>query len=256
MSVDPLPVWSWSLSGFVLGAIIGSFLATLILRWPQGRSVLAGRSACDGCGRVLGVVDLVPLLSALAQGGRCKSCAAPIDWLHFRVELTCGLAGAAALGLAPGIEGLGWAVLVWFLITLAILDHRHFWLPDALTWPLAFLGFTLAMWVTPVALPDRVVGAASGYGSLMLIAVIYQWLRGRTGMGGGDAKLLGAIGAWFGWQPLPLVLLIASLTALTAAGLRAARGGEVSSSTQMPLGTYMAIATLPAWLAARMLGMA
>lgn len=255
MSLDHLPSSFWFVSAFILGAIIGSFLATLILRWPQERSLVSGRSICDGCGRTLSITDLVPLISALALRGRCGSCQAPIDWLHFKVELACGLAGAAALWFAPGVEGLGWAVLTWFLITLAILDHRHFWLPDALTLPLAFLGFTLAMWVTPVTIADRVIGAGLAYGGLMLIALSYRKLRDRVGMGGGDPKLLGALGAWFGWQTLPLVLLFASLAALAAAAVNAARGADISPSTQMPFGTYMAIAALPAWTASRMLGM-
>lgn len=255
MILDQLPPWFWLTSGFIFGAIIGSFLATLILRWPQERSILSGRSICDGCGRTLGIADLVPLLSALILQGRCGSCQAPINRLHFQVELACGLAGGAALWLAPGIEGLGWAVLAWFLITLAILDHRHFWLPDALTFPLAFLGFTLAMWVTPVTIADRVIGAGLAYGGLTLIALSYRKLRGRVGMGGGDPKLLGALGAWFGWQALPLLLLFASLAALAAAAVNAARGTDISSSTQMPFGTYMAVAALPAWTASRLLGM-
>lgn len=255
MSPHQLPLWFWPLCGFVLGAIIGSFLATLILRWPERRSVLTGRSACDACGRTLSAIELVPLLSALVQRGQCRTCAAPIDFLHLKVELACAAAGAILLGLAPGIEGLGWAILAWLLITLAVLDYRHFWLPDALTLPLAFLGFTLAMWVNPVPLTDRIIGALAGYGGLMLIAIGYRWLRGREGMGGGDPKLLGALGAWLGWQVLPLVLLIASLAALLTALLHALRGGEVTSTTHVPLGTFLAIAAIPAWMAGQLLGL-
>ena len=88
-----------ALIGGVAGAIIGSFLATLILRWPQGRGVARGRSACDGCGRVLGARDLVPLFSALVQRGRCRTCGARIDPLHGRVEAGCALIGALAVGV-------------------------------------------------------------------------------------------------------------------------------------------------------------
>ncbi|MCF8707547.1 prepilin peptidase [Rhizorhapis sp. SPR117] len=251
-----MPPEAWLLAGFLLGAIIGSFLATLILRWPQKRSVLAGRSVCEGCGRALGLIDLVPLFSAIILGGKCRTCGARIDWLHFSVELGCALAGAMALWLAPGIEGLGWAVFAWLLIVLGVLDFRYFWLPDALTLPLAFLGLTLGMWVTDVALADRVIGAAVGYGALTAIAVGYRRFRGREGMGGGDPKLLGAIGAWMGWQILPLLLVIASVTALLTIGLGAARGRVVGSTTRIPLGTFMAVAAFPAWIASRILGIA
>ncbi|MDE0947668.1 MAG: prepilin peptidase, partial [Sphingobium sp.] len=122
-----------ALIGGLAGAILGSFLATLILRWPQGRSVMRGRSACDGCGRTLGAQDLIPLFSAMIQRGRCRSCGAAIDPLHGRVEAGCAVIGALALGAMPDLGGIGWAVFGWLLLTLAVLDWRHFWLPDALT---------------------------------------------------------------------------------------------------------------------------
>ena len=88
----------------LIGAILGSFIATLVLRWPAGRSLL-GRSRCDGCDRPLGALDLVPLLSALLLRGRCRRCGAPIDPFHSRVELTSALVGAVALALMPGAAG-------------------------------------------------------------------------------------------------------------------------------------------------------
>ena len=233
-----------ALVGGVAGAIIGSFLATLILRWPQGRGVARGRSACDGCGRVLGARDLVPLLSALVQRGRCRTCGAAIDPLHGRVEAGCALIGALAIGGMPGPGGIGWAVLGWMLLTLAVLDWRHFWLPDALTLPLAFLGLTLGMWATDVVLIDRIIGAAVGYGALLAIALAYRALRGRDGLGLGDAKLLGALGAWFGWQALPFILLIAAVTGLL---VMVVTGRARDRTARVPLGTFLALAALPGW---------
>lgn len=255
MTFEPLSPLAWAVAGFLLGAIIGSFLATLILRWPQERTVLSGRSSCDGCGRTLRMRDLVPIASFLLQQGRCRTCGAGIDPLHPAVELACAFAGALALWLAPGVEGLGWALFAWLLLTLAVLDYRHFWLPDALTFPLLFLGFTLAMWVNPVPLADRAIGAAAGYGGLTLLRIAYRRFRDREGMGGGDPKLLGALGAWLGWQVLPLVLLIASSLALGLAAWDAAKGRPVSRATRIPLGTFMAIAAIPAWVAAVAMGM-
>ena len=239
--------------GAVLGAIIGSFLATLILRWPEGRSVVGGRSACDHCGVVLGPLDLVPLLSLILRRGRCAQCDGAIDGLHFGVELGCAIIGGAALWVAPGVEGAGYAVLGWGLLTLAVLDWRDFWLPDALTLPLIFLGLTLGMWTTNVVLLDRVIGAAVGYGALLAIALGYRALRGREGLGLGDAKLLAGIGAWFGWQALPFVLLIASVVALLVVGIGAVRGARVDRMTKVPLGTFLCIAAVPGWWAMLML---
>ena len=234
-----------ALIGGLAGAILGSFLATLILRWPQGRSVMRGRSACDGCGRTLGARDLIPLVSAMMQRGRCRSCGAAIDPLHGRVEAGCAVIGAVAVGVMPNLGGIGWAVFGWVLLTLAVLDWRHFWLPDALTLPLAFLGFTIGLWATDVALVDRAIGAAAGYGALLAIALGYRAVRGRDGLGLGDAKLLGALGAWMGWQALPFILLIASVTGLL---VMLVTGRAKEASARVPLGTFLALAAVPAWI--------
>ncbi|MGV3770229.1 MAG: prepilin peptidase [Sphingobium phenoxybenzoativorans] len=247
----PLPIWS--LLGGVLGAIVGSFIATCIMRWPQGRSALGGRSACDGCGKTLDPVELFPLLSILVQRGKCRSCSARIDPLHWRVELACAAAGAILLALMPNVAGLGSLILAFFLIPLAILDWRHFWLPDTLTLPLAFLGLTLGQWVTDVTLPGRIIGAAAGYLSLLAISLAYRRLRGREGLGLGDAKLLGALAAWFGWQSLPFLLLIASILALLTVAVSAVMHRSVSMTTRIPLGTFLCLAAVPAWLTVRLM---
>lgn len=234
-----------ALIGGLAGAILGSFLATLILRWPQGRSVMRGRSACDGCGRTLGARDLIPLVSAMMQRGRCRSCGAAIDPLHGRVEAGCAVIGALALGVMPDLGGVGWALFGWLLLTLAVLDWRHFWLPDALTLPLAFLGFTIGLWTTDVSLVDRAIGAALGYGALLAIALGYRAVRGRDGLGLGDAKLSGALGAWTGWQALPFILLIASVTGLL---VMLVTGRAKEAGARVPLGTFLALAAVPAWI--------
>ncbi len=239
-----------TLLGGVVGAIFGSFLATLILRWPQGRGVTRGRSACDGCGRALTPRDLIPLLSALFQHGRCRTCGAPIDPLHGRIELSCSVIGALAIGAMPDLGGLGWALLGWLLLALAVLDWRHYWLPDALTLPLAFLGLTLGLGATDVVLAVRILGPARGYVSLLAIALPYPPLRGREGLGLGDAKLLGALGAWFGWQALPFILLIAALAGL---GVMLATGRAMAATARVPLGTFLALAAVPGWYLAHSL---
>src|SRR3546814_20893827 len=114
-------------AGAVEGAIIGRFLATLILRWRKGRSVVHGRSACDGCGLTLGGLELVPLFSALAQRGRCWACGAAIDPLHWRLEAGCVLIGAVALGAMPHPGGVAWALLGWDVLTLHFLVWGPFW---------------------------------------------------------------------------------------------------------------------------------
>ena len=236
-----------ALLGGIAGAIAGSFLATLILRWPRDRGIAHGRSACDGCGRVLGVIDLVPMVSALLLRGRCRTCGAPIDPLHGRVEAGCAIIGALALGFSPELGGMGWALLGWLLLTLAVMDKRHFWLPDALTLPLAFLGFTIGLWTTGATMGDRAIGALAGYLALLFVALGYRRLRGREGLGLGDAKLLGALGAWFGWQALPFILLLAASLGLLAVMAAMATGRAVDGATRVPLGTFLAVAAVPGW---------
>ena len=241
--IDPL----WAVLGAVAGAIAGSFLGTLVLRWPEGRGVARGRSACDGCGRVLGAIDLVPVVSALLLKGRCRTCGAKIDPLHGRMEVACAVIGALACGLVPGLAGAGWALVGWLLLTLALLDWRHFWLPDALTLPLAFFGLTLGLWVTDATLTDRLIGAAGGYAALLIIALTYRAVRGREGLGLGDAKLMGALGGWFGWQALPFILLMAASLGLLVVLVGMAGGRRMTAATRVPLGTCLAVAALPGW---------
>lgn len=243
------PGWAWATGGLVLGAIAGSFLATIVVRWPRGESVLSGRSRCDGCGRTLTAVELVPVVSALLQRGRCRTCGVAIDRDHFLIEGGGAVIGAAAFGFAPGLAGAGWALLGWLLLTLAVLDVRYLWLPDRLTAPLAALGLALGGVTTGASPLDRVVGAVTGFVSLWAIGAAYRRLRGREGLGLGDAKLLGAIGAWPGWPALPFVLLAGSLIGLVAAAL----SGGLARDRVVPFGAALAAGALPGWIVLRLL---
>jgi leader peptidase (prepilin peptidase)/N-methyltransferase len=232
--------------GFALGAVVGSFLATLILRWPVGRSILHGRSACDGCGRILQPHELVPLVRTLFQRGKCHGCHAAIDPLHWRIELACAAIGAAAATLSAWPNAIGWMLAGWLLLTLAVLDARHYWLPDILTLGLALLGLIISPRLTGVTPVDSVIGALAGYGIFTAVALMYRILRARDGLGMGDAKLLGALGAWSGWQSLPsLVLLASALALLWAAGQAAIRRQKPDAASMLPLGTFLCIAALP-----------
>ena len=246
----PALAWQyWALGGAILGAIIGSFVATLVLRWPVERSVLAGRSACDTCGRTLRVGELIPLLSIAVQRGRCRVCGAAIDPLHWQIELACALAGCVAFGVAPGLAGIAGALFGWTLIALITLDLRHFWLPDKLTLALALSGLAAGLAGLTPSLSDRIYGGVAGYLSLALIAISYRHLRGREGLGGGDPKLLGAIGLWLGWQALPLVVLGGSGAGLLWVTVRALRGNAVSATDHLPLGALLGTAAFPVWIA-------
>ena len=237
-----------TLLGFLAGLIIGSFIATVAIRWPEGRSAMRGRSECDACGRTLGPVDLIPLLGFLIRRGKCASCGASIEKAHPLIELAAGLIGALALWAAPGWEGLAGAGFGWMLLALAVLDIGHLWLPDRLTIPLGLVGLALGFTSLPPSLIDRLIGAAAGFLSLALIALLYRIVRKREGLGGGDPKLFGAIGAWLGWAMLPYVLLLASVAGLASVGLAVARGNPVSATARLPFGALLAVAAFPVWL--------
>lgn len=231
----------------LLGAIVGSFLATLAIRWPQERTALSGRSACDGCGRTLRAVELVPLLSALVQRGRCRTCGERIDPRHWRIELA-----AAAIGLLSGLIAPGWAALAgavfgWLLLVLGAIDAAELILPDELTATVAVLGLASAMLVPQPEFADRMIGAGAGFLSLWFLSVGYGALRGREVMGEGDPRLLAAIGCWLGWQVLPVVLFAAAVVGLVSAAIARARGGEVAWDSELPFGTFLAIAAYMVW---------
>lgn len=239
---------AWPLALGVLGLIAGSFLATLVIRWPEGRSVARGRSACDACGRTLGAGELVPLLSALASRGRCWGCGARIDIRHWQVEAACGAAGALSGWVTPGLEGAAGALFGWLLVALAALDVAALWLPDALTAPLALAGLGAGLLGLEPPLIDRAIGGAAGYLLLMAVAFGYRRWRGREGLGGGDPKLLGAIGLWLGWRMLPFVLLLASAAGLAAVLVARLAGRDIARDTPVPFGALLAAAAYPLWL--------
>ncbi|MGH6617820.1 prepilin peptidase [Sphingomonas sp.] len=241
-------LWFWPLALGIFGAVIGSFIATLVIRWPQDRSVMAGRSRCDRCDGALGPRDLIPLVSAALARGKCRRCAAAIDPLHWQIELIALAIGAiAGLAVSSPIAVAG-AVFGWLLLTLAALDITEFWLPDRLTITLALAGLATGLLGIDPPLIDRLIGGAAGFGSLWLIGAAYKRLRGREGLGGGDPKLLGAIGLWLGWQMLPAVLLLASMTGLAIALTARLIGQGGKLDDRMPFGALLAIAAYPAWL--------
>lgn len=244
-----LPLWLYVTAGGALGAVAGSFLATLVIRWPQGISAARGRSRCDACGTGISGAALVPVVSYLALRGRCARCDAAIDPGHIGIEAAAALTGGLSLWAAPGFAGFAGALFGWMLLALAVLDARHYWLPNLLTFPLLAIGLAVgAAGIVPPPLVDRAIGAAAGFAALTLVATGYRLARRREGLGGGDPKLFAAIGAWLGWQTLPLVLLIAALAGIAIVLWRMMGGKGYDPAGQLPFGTLLAIAAWPVWL--------
>ena len=238
--------------GAILAApIIGSFLGTVILRTAREEPFVGGRSHCDACGKTLRFYELIPIASFLVQRGRCRACAARISSFHLMVELAAILVPASAL--LAGVDDLGLAagcLLGWTLLTLAWIDALTFRLPDALTLPLLLAGLAECLWLEPQALTGRALGAAIGYTAFWLLAWIYRVVRGRDGLGQGDAKLLGAGGAWLGAALLPDVILAAALAGLLFAGALRLSGRRIDGSTMLPLGPCIAAGIWMLWLVA------
>ena len=189
----------------------------------------------------------MPLLSWLLLRGRCRRCGAPIDLRHPLIELAAMGLAVAIFWLLPLPAALAGTGLGLALLLLAVLDIDHLWLPDRITLPLIAAGLLVAAAGIGPHWSDRVVGAAIGWGVLRAVAGLYRRLRGRTGLGGGDAKLMGAIGAWVGWHALPLVLLAASLGGLAYVALRALAGRRLAASTRIPFGPFLCVAGIVAW---------
>lgn len=238
----------WGVLGGLAGLIIGSFIAALTARWPQGRSIAEGRSRCDACDAVLGVRELVPVLSYAVQGGRCRHCGVAIAPRYPAIEIAAAGVGAASLALHPGTYGMAGALFGWVLLTLLVLDVEHMWLPDRLTLPLALAGLVVGFALS-MPLADRLIGAAAGWISLAGIAAAYKALTGRAGMGGGDPKLFAAIGAWLGWFLLPAVLVFAAMLGLCLVTYDRISGRPVTRYSRVPFGAMLAAAAFPLWLA-------
>jgi leader peptidase (prepilin peptidase)/N-methyltransferase len=244
--VAPLGLADWYLLAAALP--VGSFLGVVIDRLPEEENVFTGRSRCARCGHVLGAADLLPLASWLAARGRCRHCAARLGWFYPGVELAALAIAALSLVVDRGAEAWLDAALGWWLLALAWIDWRHTILPDVLTLPLIPLGLAAAGALTPENLPDPLLGIACGYLGLWAVAWGYRRLRGRDGLGMGDAKLLAAAGAWVGATGLPSVLAGAAFAALLAVGGMMLAGRRLDRYAAIPFGPFLATAMWLVWL--------
>ena len=200
------------------------------------------RSRCPSCAQPITALQNIPVVSYLVLGGKCAGCKAPISMRYPFVELVSGaLAGYAAWRFGFTLAGIGALLFVFAMIALTFIDLDTFFLPDDITLPLLWAGLLLNLATTYVDLPSAVIGAACGYLALWSVFWLFKLVTGKEGMGYGDFKLLAAIGAWLGWQMLPLVILLSSMVgALIGIGLMIfARHGR---ETPIPFGPYLAIA--------------
>lgn len=227
---------------------VGSFLGLLVERLPRGQPVFWSRSECATCRHKLAPLDMIPIASWLALRGRCRYCATSIGSLPFLMELFALAIAIWAVLSVPAHALMATAMLGWILLPLAVIDWRHHRLPDGLTLTLAAAGIVAIAFMAQDRLIDHLIGMVTGYLIMNGIGIAYHWMRKRPGLGQGDAKLFGALGAWVGWGGLPGIALIASLLALLVTATQYFWGRDVGPLTRIPFGTYLAAGGWLIWL--------
>lgn len=261
--------WLLAVGLFSLGLVVGSFLNVVIYRLPlmmeagwrrdccellevkrekeeAPLNLATPNSHCPHCKSAIKPWQNIPLFSYLILGGKCSNCATPISLRYPVVELVTGLMTLSLMQFFPAsLALLGAIFFTWSLITLTMIDIDHQLLPDNITLPLMWLGLALNVAGTYTSLQDAVIGAMAGYLILWSIYWLFKLLTGKEGMGYGDFKLLAALGAWLGWQALPVIILLSSLVGAVcgiALMIIKSRGREIP----IPFGPYLAMA---GWIA-------
>ena len=251
----------------LLGLLVGSFLNVVIHRLPRMMeqewreqcasldadpaqapgektgsryNLIAPRSACPACGHQIRAIENIPVLSYLVLRGRCAQCKTRISARYPLVEaLTGALSAFVAWHFGFGASALTALIFVWALIALTFIDFDTHLLPDSITQPLLWLGLLVNFGATFTGLQSAVTGAVAGYLTLWSVYWLFKLTTGKEGMGFGDFKLLAAIGAWLGWQVLPLTILLSSLVGAVVGItliLFAGRGRQIP----IPFGPYLA----------------
>jgi len=254
----------------VTGLLVGSFLNVVIHRLPKMMereweaqcadlrgetppkavryNLVVPRSACPKCGHMITALENVPVVSWLVLRGKCRACHAPISARYPLVELLTGaLSGVIAWHFGFGFALAGALVFTWAMVALTFIDLDTTLLPDDITLPLVWLGLLLNIRGTYVPLETAVIGAVAGYLALWSVYWAFKLLTGKEGMGYGDFKLLGAIGAFLGWKVLPLVILLSSFVG-AAIGISMIVFARHNRQVPIPFGPYLAIAGVIALL--------
>lgn len=263
MALAEIPTELSIAAAIVLGLLVGSFLNVVIHRlprmlereWQAQCAELRGemppaappynlwlpRSSCPYCGYGIRWYENIPLLSYVWLRGRCSSCGHAIGRRYPSVEIASGLlAGYATWHFGPGVQALTAIVLVWALLALTVIDLDTHLLPDRITQPLLWAGLLVNWQGVFVPLEDALLGACAGYLLLWLVYHAFKLATGKEGMGYGDFKLLAALGAWLGWQMLPLVILASSLLgSLVGIALIALAGHD--RARPIPFGPWLAL---------------
>ena len=205
--------WWLYLWVFPVGLVVGSFLNVCIVRIPAGQSVVSPRSQCPSCQTPISWFDNIPIISYIWLGRRCRTCGNSISVRYPVIELMNGV------GYVGVVAVFGWtwtagvyAIFFSALLVVAWIDLDHLIIPDVISLPGIILGLLAAATVLPIGLINSLIGVLLGGGMLWILAILSPYIFGKEGLGGGDIKLLAMVGAFLGWQPVLLTLMLASLS--------------------------------------------
>ena len=233
----------------VLGALWGSFANVCIYRLPKKKEVIIKRSFCPNCKKKIKWFDNIPILSFIFLSGKCRNCKRSISFQYFFVELL-GIIGFIFINFYFGLTltALLLMILCIFFIITFFIDLKHFIIPDTLTFPLMIIGFVKSFDpnLNTSIFPNFInsfIGGIFGYLIIWLIIFFYKQIRKKEGMGLGDAKLMAAVGFWFGWVSIPYVIFLSSVIALLIA-TPSLMNKTKKMSSKIPFGPYIIIATI------------
>jgi len=234
----------WYTAAAAFGALVGSFLNVCIYRLPRGESILWPGSHCPACAAPIAWYDNIPLLGYLSLFGRCRSCRSAIPIRYPVVEA----ANAAGYVIILAAFGLTWTAVLYCILFSALLvvtgtDLSHYMIPNVITWPGIALGLIGAATVLPVSLTDAFLGVAIGGGIIRFLVWASPYLLGREGMGRGDVKLVAMIGAFLGWKPALLTIMVGSLAG-SIIGISLIVLGFMKREDYVPFGPYLVFGAL------------
>ncbi len=243
------PLWFLIVWAGLVGLIVGSYLNVVAHRLPAGESTVTPRSRCPRCAAPIRARDNLPVVSWLLLRGRCRDCGEPIALRYPLIEAATGALFAGAVArFGFGTAALAAALLSALLVALAAIDFDNLWLPDRITLPGLALGLLFQLALPHGSLAKGLTGALIGAGILLLLAGAWELLRGVEGMGLGDVKMLGMIGAFLGVAGVVVTLVVGTLLG-SLAGLALIARGRGGMDAKLPFGVFLAAGGLVALFA-------
>ena len=234
---------------WLMPLIAAPFVGGLLAGFARRAAVETGSGvACPHCAKRLATLSLLPVIGWPLARGRCGHCAQALGATTPVIEVGALVVAVWAAAVLDGWLVLASCMLGWALLALAAIDWRDLLPPDELTLPLIPAGIAAAYFVAPSLPVAHLIGAIAGFAVFVAVRWVYQRIRGREGLGLGDAKLLAAAGAWVGWVGLPSVVLIAATAALAVALAQGLAGRRMGLGEAVPFGSYLALATWIVWL--------